>query len=142
MVVVLVGLVVMLADIFWRMSFWGRQRRRERDEEGNAIFFLIGMILIILAPILAQLIKFAISRKREFLADETGALLTRYPEGLASALEKIARDQNPLVVATNATSHLFIANPFRGFQINSISKLFMTHPPIEERIRALRELHV
>jgi heat shock protein HtpX len=142
MVVVLVGLVVMLADIFWRMSFWGRQRRRERDEEGNAIFFLIGMVLVILAPILAQLIKFAISRKREFLADEAGALLTRYPEGLASALEKISRDQNPLSVANNATSHLYIANPLRGSQIHGISKLFMTHPPIEERIRALRELHV
>jgi len=142
MVVVLVGLVIMLADIFWRMSFWGRQRRREKDEGGNAIFFLIGMILVILAPILAQLIKFAISRKREFLADETGALLTRYPEGLARALEKIARDQNPLSVANNATSHLYIANPFRGSQINSISKLFMTHPPIEERIAALREMKI
>jgi heat shock protein HtpX len=103
---------------------------------------LIGLVLVILAPILAQLIKFAISRKREFLADESGALLTRYPEGLAKALEKIARDQNPLSVANNATSHLYIANPFRGFQVNSISKLFMTHPPIEERIRALRELRV
>jgi len=142
MVVVLVGLVVMLADIFWRMSFWGRQRRKERDEGGNAIFFLIGMILVILAPILAQLIKFAISRKREFLSDETGALLTRYPEGLASALEKIARDQNPLSVANNATSHLYIANPFRGSQVNSISKLFMTHPPIEERIIVLREMKI
>jgi len=142
MVVVLVGLVVMLADIFWRMSFWGRQRRRERDEGGNAIFFLIGMVLVILAPILAQLIKFAISRKREFLADETGALLTRYPEGLASALEKITRDQNPLNVANNATSHLYIANPFRGSQVNRISKLFMTHPPIEERIAALREMKI
>lgn len=141
-VVVLVGLVVMLADIFWRMSFWGRSRRREKEEEGNAIFFLIGLVLVILAPILAQLIKFAISRKREFLADETGALLTRYPEGLAKALEKITRDPNPLSVASNATSHLYIANPFRGFQINGISKLFMTHPPIEERIRALRELRV
>jgi len=141
-VVVLVGLIVLLTDFFYRMSFWGRQRRREKDEGGNAIFFLIGMILAILAPILAQLIKFAISRKREFLADETGALLTRYPEGLASALEKIAKDQNPLTVATNATSHLFIANPFRGFQINSISKLFMTHPPIGERIAALRGMKI
>ena len=141
-IVVLVGLVVVQADIFWRMSFWGRQRRREREEEGNAIFFLIGLVLVILAPILAQLIKFAISRKREFLADETGALLTRYPEGLARALEKIARDPNSLSVASNATSHLYIANPFRGSQINGISKLFMTHPPIEERIRVLRELRV
>jgi heat shock protein HtpX len=141
-IVVLVGLIVLLTDFFYRMSFWGRSRRREKEESGNAIFFLIGLVLVVLAPILAQLIKFAISRKREFLADETGALLTRYPEGLASALEKIARDQNPLTVASNATSHLYIANPFRGSQVNRINKLFMTHPPIEERIRALRELRV
>jgi heat shock protein HtpX len=142
LVVVLVGLIVLLTDFFYRMSFWGRRGRREREEGGNVIFFLIGLVLVILAPILAQLIKFAISRKREFLADESGALLTRYPEGLAKALEKIAKDQNPLSVANNATSHLYIANPFRGSQVNSISKLFMTHPPIEERIRALRELRV
>ena len=142
LVVVLVGLIVLLTDFFYRMSFWGRQGRREKEEGGNAIFFLIGLVLAILAPILAQLIKFAISRKREFLADESGTLLTRYPEGLAKALEKIAKDQNPLSVASNATSHLYIANPFRGSQVNSISKLFMTHPPIEERIRALRDLRV
>lgn len=141
-VVVLVGLIVLLTDFFYRMSFWGRAGRRERDEEGNAIFFLIGLFLVIFAPILAQLIKFAISRKREFLADEAGALLTRYPEGLASALEKISRDQNPLSVANNATSHLYIANPLRGSQIHGISKLFMTHPPIEERIAALREMKI
>jgi len=141
-VVVLVGLIVLLTDFFYRMSFWGRAGRRERDEEGNAIFFLIGLFLVILAPILAQLIKLAISRKREFLADEAGALLTRYPEGLASALEKISRDQNPLSVVNNATSHLYIANPLRGSQIHGISKLFMTHPPIEERIAALREMKI
>jgi len=141
-VVVLVGLIVLLTDFFYRMSFWGRAGRRERDEEGNAIFFLIGLVLVIFAPILAQLIKLAISRKREFLADEAGALLTRYPEGLASALEKISRDQNPLSVANNATSHLYIANPLRGSQIHGISKLFMTHPPIEERIAALREMKI
>jgi heat shock protein HtpX len=141
-VVVLVGIIVMLTDFFYRMSFWGRRGRREREEGGNAIFFLIGLVLVILAPILAQLIKFAISRKREFLADTSGALLTRYPEGLAKALEKIAGDQNPLSVASNATSHLYIVNPFRGFGLNKVSNLFSTHPPIEERIRALRELKI
>lgn len=141
-VVVLVGIIVMLTDIFYRMSFWGRSRRKGKDEGGNAIFFVIGIFIMILAPILANLIKLAISRKREFLADETGALLTRYPEGLAKALEKIAKDQNPLSVASNATSHLYIVNPFRGFELSRVSNLFSTHPPIEERIRALRELRV
>jgi len=141
-VVVLVGIIVMLTDFFYRMSFWGRAQRRDRKEEGNAIFFVIGIFLMILAPILANLIKAAISKRREFLADATGALLTRYPEGLASALEKIAKDQNPLSVASNATSHLYIANPFRGPGLNKVSNLFSTHPPIEERIRALRDLRV
>lgn len=139
-VVVLVGIIVMLTDFFSRMSFWGRARRREKEEGSNVIFFVIGIFLMILAPILANLIKLAISRKREFLADATGALLTRYPEGLAKALEKIAGDRNTLSVASNATSHLYIVNPFRGFGINKVSNLFSTHPPIEERIKALRDL--
>ena len=103
--------------------------------------FLVGIILAILSPIAAQLIQLAISRKREFLADADGALLSRYPEGLATALEKIAADQEPLESATNATAHLFISNPFKGKQARSwLVDLFMTHPPIEERIKALRKM--
>jgi len=136
-VVVLVGVVAMLSNWFLRISFW--QRRRDREEGGNAIFFILGIFGAILAPIVATLIQLAISRKREFLADASGALLTRYPEGLAGALEKISKDQNPLQVANNATSHLYIVNPFRGREKASwFYKLFMTHPPIEERIAALR----
>jgi len=100
---------------------------------------IVGIALSILAPIAAMLIQLAISRKREFLADADGALLTRYPEGLASALEKISQDQTPLRAANKATAHLYIANPFRG---KNISKLFMTHPPIAERVRNLREMRV
>jgi heat shock protein HtpX len=141
-VVVLVGIVVLITDFFYRLAYWERGERRERKGEGGSIFFLIALILSIFAPFLATLIKLAISRKREFLADESGALLTRYPEGLARALEKISQDPHPLRVANNATSHLYIVNPFRGFQISSLSKLFMTHPPIEERIAALRGLKI
>jgi heat shock protein HtpX len=141
-VVVLVGVVVLITDFFYRAAYWGRGERREKRGEGGSIFFLIALILSIFAPFLATLIRLAISRKREFLADESGALLTRYPEGLAKALEKISQDPHPLRVANNATSHLYIVNPFRGFQINSLSKLFMTHPPIEERIAALRQLKI
>ena len=102
---------------------------------------ILGIIAAILAPIAATLIQLSISRKREFLADGTGALLTRYPEGLALALEKISADPNPLRVANNSTAHLFIASPFRGEQAKSwFIKLFMTHPPVEERIKALREM--
>lgn len=138
-VVVLVGVVVLLSDWFLRWSFWGR--RRSDSDSGNLgiIMLVIGLILAILSPIFATMIQLAISRKREFLADASGALLTRYPEGLAKALEKISRDDTPLRVANKATSHLYIANPFKG---RKVSKLFMTHPPIEERIRALRGMEV
>ena len=102
---------------------------------------IFGILAAILAPLAATLIQLAISRKREFLADASGALLTRYPEGLARALEKISADPNPLKVANNATSHLFIASPFRGKESqNWLTKLFSTHPPVEERIKALRDL--
>jgi heat shock protein HtpX len=139
-VVVLVGIVVIMTDFFFRISFWGGYRRRRR---GNLIVLLIALALAILAPILATLIRLAISRKREFLADATGALLTRYPEGLASALEKISRDQSPLRTANDATSHLYIVNPFKGKEIKSwLHKLFLTHPPVEERIKALRGMKI
>lgn len=138
--VTLVGFVAILADWFLRMSFWvGRKNDRER---GN-LLFLFGILAAIFAPLAAQLIHLAISRKREFLADATGALITRYPEGLARALEKISQDKNPMKIANTATAHLFIVNPFRGKQaLNWLTKLFMTHPPVEERIKALREMSI
>jgi heat shock protein HtpX len=140
-VVVLVGIVVLICDFFFRVAFWGRPSRKR--EKGTAFLAIIALILAILAPILAKLIKFAISRKREFLADATGALLTRYPEGLAKALEKISKDQTPLKSANDATSHLYIVNPFKGSEIKSwLHKLFSTHPPVEERIAALRGMKI
>ena len=141
-VVVLVGVVAMLSDMFLRISFFGGGRRDSRDSSG-AILLVLGILAAILAPLAASLIKLAISRKREFLADATGALLTRYPEGLARALEKISQDQNPMRVANNSMAHLFISSPFKGKQSqNWFAKLFMTHPPVEERIKALRSMSV
>lgn len=140
-VVILVGLVALLADIFMRSLWYGGERRREDRGNSQGIFLLIGIVLAILSPLIATLIQLAVSRKREFLADASGALLTRYPEGLASALEKISADKEPLEVANNATAHLYIANPFKGkIQGSWFSNLFNTHPPIEERIRILRSM--
>lgn len=137
-VVVLVGFISILADIFTRSFFWER-RRSDRNEGGGGIFVLIGLIFSILAPIAATLMQLAISRKREFLADASGVLLTRYPEGLASALQKIAVNATPMRTANNTTAHLWLADPFGGSKKTSFfRKLFMTHPPIEERLRALR----
>src|SRR3989338_1465577 len=137
-VVVLVGFISILADIFTRSLFWGR-RRDDRDNGGGGIFLLLGLVFSILAPIAAALMQFAISRKREFLADASGALLTRYPEGLASALQKIAASPAPMMAANETTAHLWLADPFGGTKRTSFfRKLFMTHPPVEERIRALR----
>jgi len=141
-VVVLVGLVALLADFFMR-SLWFGGNHRSRDDKGNSqtIFLLIGIVFAILSPIIATLIQLAVSRKREFLADASGALLTRYPEGLASALEKISKDKEPLEAANNATAHLYIANPFKGKISGSwFAGLFNTHPPIEERIKILRSM--
>lgn len=136
--VTLVGFVAILSDWFLRMSFWRGYGKRDR-REGGGILMLLGILATILAPLAAQLIHFAISRKREFLADATGALITRYPEGLARALEKISQYPYSMRVASNATAHLFIANPFRAIKI---ANLFSTHPPIEARIKALREINV
>lgn len=130
-VVVLVGTIALLGDFFFRIQF-----HRNNDRKVHPIFMLVGVVLLILSPIAAELIKLAISRKREFLADASGALLTRYPEGLARALEKIDANKAPLETASAATAHLFIANPLRG---RTISKLFSTHPPVEERVKRLRE---
>lgn len=135
-VVVLVVLVIRLTDLFFRGGFRGRGKK---EEKVSPILMILGLAFLILAPILAQLIRFAISRKREFLADATGGLLTRYPEGLARALEKISQDPKPLRAANNATAHLYIVNPFKGSQAKSwLVRLFSTHPPAEERIKALR----
>ena len=135
--VVLAGFVSILADIFLRSRWYGGGHGDRRNNAG-AVLVIAGLVLAILAPIFATLIQFAISRRREFLGDASGALLTRYPEGLASALEKIAAVGQPMRRASQATAHLFIANPFagRGF---SLTHLFMTHPPVEARVRALRQ---
>ncbi len=140
--VVLVGTVALISDWMLRTFFWGGGRRRKSSNGGgNAgiILLIVAIALAILSPIIAQLIKLAISRKREFLADANGALLTRYPEGLASALLKISQDPEPLEVANKATAHLYIANPLRG-QKSAFNRLFSTHPPMEERVAALRAM--
>ena len=138
-VVVLVGFISIIADVFRRNLFFGSfgRRRNNGDGEANAIFMIIGIVLSILAPLVAILIQLAISRKREFLADASGALLTRYPEGLANALRKISQYSQPMVHQSSAIAHLYIADP-KGYKIGKkISGLFATHPPVEERIKAL-----
>lgn len=132
-VVVLVGMVSILADIFIRGGLFGG---RDRGGKSGGVLAIIGIMLIILSPIIAKLIQLAISRKREFLADASGALLTRYPEGLASALQKISGANIPLQNPHTATAHLFISNPFGGTG-KKIANLFSTHPPTAERIQAL-----
>ena len=143
MVAVLVGFVAIIANIFTRSLWWsGAGSRDEREGNGGNILALVGIVFIILSPIIAQLIQLAISRKREFLADASGALLTRYPEGLASALQKISSYGRPMATANNATAHMYIANPFGSKAFSGIAKLFMTHPPVEERIKALTDMAV
>lgn len=138
-VVVLVGIIALIGDFFLRMQFFGHGRRSSNDNKGNAgaIIMVIGLIFMILSPIIAEIIKLAISRKREYLADASGALLTRYPEGLARALEKISASPVPLQTASTATAHLFISNPLSR---KSISNIFSTHPPIADRIAELRKM--
>ncbi|MEK7635040.1 MAG: M48 family metallopeptidase [Patescibacteria group bacterium] len=141
-VVVLVGFVSIISDMFLRASFFGGNRDNDRGSVGN-VLAIIGIIFIVLSPIIATLIKMAISRRREYLADSSGVLLTRYPEGLAKALEKISSYNMPMKVASNATAHLFISNPMpvkKNISGESISNLFNTHPPIAERIKLLREM--
>ncbi|MBI2990463.1 MAG: M48 family metallopeptidase [Candidatus Magasanikbacteria bacterium] len=133
-VVVLVGSIALLSDFFFRAHFYGG--RRGKDNKAGGIFMIIGLLALIISPVVAELIKLAISRKREFLADASGALLTRYPEALARALEKISASSIPLQRASAATAHLFISNPFKK---KNLSSLFSTHPPIEERVKRLRE---
>lgn len=131
--VVLAGFLAILADMFLRTAAWGGNSRE--DSRGN-LFMILAIVGIILAPIAAQLIQLAISRKREFLADASGALLTRYPEGLARALMKISGYDAPMRSASHATAHLFIANPF-GHAAGFVNGLFATHPPVEARVKAL-----
>jgi heat shock protein HtpX len=139
-VVVMVGLLTIVSDIFLRSMMWGGGRRSDdKDNNLQGIFMIVGIILAILSPIVATLMQLAISRKREYLADTDGALLTRYPEGLASALEKIGKYDQPMRRVSNATAHLFISDPF-GKKVSGMHKLFLTHPPIEDRIRILREM--
>lgn len=150
-IVILVGILTLLADWFLRFSFWGG-RKRDRDsgsDQLQTIMFVVGIILAIFAPIAATIIQLAISRKREYLADASGALLTRYPEGLASALEKIKQNRMPLEEANKATAHLYIVNPLKGSENedgNSSTSwwanLFNTHPPLEDRIKKLREINL
>lgn len=143
LVTILAGTIVLVSDWFLRSMWFGGGRRRDNDSNsgGNGLMFIIALVAAILAPIIATIIKFSISRQREFLADASGAMLTRYPEGLASALEKISSDPEPLEAANKATAHMYISNPLNsedggGF----LNKMFSTHPPIGERIKRLRSM--
>jgi heat shock protein HtpX len=138
LVVALVSVVSLIADLLLRLSFWGGGGGDDDDGPGNnQLMLILGIVGAILAPLVAAAIQFAVSRQREYLADSSGALLTRYPEGLARALEKISKNSRPMAHANSATAPLYISNPLKG---RSLSRLFDTHPPIEERIRRLREM--
>ncbi len=136
LVVVLVGTVSLLADFALRGNMFGNRRSNDNNS-GGGVLMIVGIVLIILSPIVAELIKLAVSRRREYLADASGALLTRYPEGLARALEKIGAEARPMMRGSSATAHLFIASPFAG---KSFASWFSTHPPVELRVKALREM--
>ncbi len=157
LVVVLVGTITLLGNWFLRFSFMGGGRRKSNNNDGGIGMALlaIGIIFAILSPVIATIIKLAVSRQREFLADASGALLTRYPEGLASALEKISTDPRPLEEANNATAHLYIVNPFHQDRPetseeqktahqgrNWFAGLFNTHPPVADRVKRLREMNL
>jgi heat shock protein HtpX len=135
---ILVGTIALLADFFMH-SLWYRDN--DSDSKGNLVFLVIAIVAAILAPIVATLIQLAVSRRREYLADASGVLLTRHPEGLASALRKISADVEPLEVANRGTAHLYIVNPLKGEAAKAFfSGLFNTHPPIQDRIKALQEM--
>lgn len=145
--VVLAGFISILADMFMRSLWFGGFSNKDEDRGGKGWLIFIGIALSILAPLFAMLMQLAISRRREFLADSSGALLTRYPDGLASALRKIASYVRPLSTATNATAHLFFENPFGADRVSSrktpfLVKIFSTHPPVEERIKALEGIKI
>lgn len=135
---ILVGTIALLSDFFMRSMWYGS---RDREGRGNQLFMILAIVAAILAPIVATLIQLAVSRRREFLADASGVLLTRYPQGLASALQKISSDKEPLEVANRGTAHLYIINPLKGTDAKAwLAGLFNTHPPIEARVKALREM--
>jgi heat shock protein HtpX len=139
---VLAGVISLITDIFLRSLRFGGIRRNRRDSNANGLIFFIAILLSILAPLGALLIRLAISRRRESLADVSGVLLTRYPEGLISALKKIGQDNTPMVSANDSTAHLWLDNPFKGNQVSWWHKLFLTHPPIAERIKALESVGI
>ncbi len=143
-IVVLVGLVTLLADWMLRMSFFGSRNRENNSSSGPIA--IIAIVLALLSPLAATLIQLAVSRKREYLADASAALLTRYPQGLASALQKIASDHEPLEVANKATAHLYIVNPLKEHQakrdsVSWFAGMFQTHPPIQDRIQRLNNMN-
>ncbi len=139
-VAILVGTIALLSDWFMR-AMWFGGRDRDREDRGGGIFVIIAIVAAILAPIVATLIQLAVSRRRELLADASGILITRYPEGLISALQKISSDKEPLEAANRGTAHMYISNPLKGQQaLGWFAGLFNTHPPIEVRIKALREM--
>jgi len=138
LIAILVGSIAIMSDIFLRSShFVGSKNDRREGNQFAIIFLIIGIIIAILSPLIAELIKLAVSRQREYLADASGSLLTRYPEGLANALQKIAQENRPMQKASSATAHLFISSPFSD---KKLSAMFSTHPPIEERIKRLRTM--
>ncbi len=144
MTTVLVGTIVLLADLFRRWAFFSGGRSRDNKGQGQIIIIIVALVFSIIAPLFAYMMQFAISRKREFLADADGALLTRYPDGLAMALEKISRDPHKLKAVNRATAHLYIYSPLKdkGNKKGFFAKAFMTHPPVEERIAALKGIKV
>lgn len=138
-VTVLVGTIAFIADMFMRNLWWGGNRR-ENNRSGGGVFLIVGIVLAILSPVIATLIKLAISRKREYLADASAANLTRHPDALANALEKIASDPHAMRNVSSATAHLFISNPFKKESGQWLAGLFNTHPPVSERVRILRAM--
>ena len=144
LVAVMVGLIALLGDWLLRARLWGGRDRDREDNQFGAVILILGIVFAILSPIIAQLIQLAISRHREFMADVGSVALTKQPRGLISALEKIAKDTEPLEAANKATAHLYIANPFKGKRgqgsVGWFSNLFNTHPPVEERIKALYDM--
>ena len=137
---VMVGFIVMLADLFSRTLFWGGMRDRDSDNKGNGILMLIGLVFLILSPIFGSLMQLALSRKREFLADSTAVEFTRNPDGLISALEKLENDPNQLKTANDATANMYIVNPFKKNSKKKSSNIWSTHPSTADRIEALRNL--
>ncbi|MDH5596775.1 MAG: M48 family metalloprotease, partial [Candidatus Peregrinibacteria bacterium] len=138
--VALIGLIALISDVFLRNLYYGGRSSR-RSDKGGGVLILIGIILAILSPIIAKLMHLAVSRQREYLADASGALLTRFPEGLARALEKIKADTEPLEAANKATAHMYIENPLRNEKkMKWLNKLFSTHPDVNDRIARLRNM--